>query len=169
MAIDFPNSPSVNQTFTSGYNTWIWTGSVWKNVNPNIAWGGIVGTLSNQSDLQSALDLKANQSDVLPKTVTANRQTSSYTLALSDAAKIVEMNVGTANNLTIPLFVNVAFPTGTQILISQYGAGQTTIVPDSGVTLRSSGGKTKLMNQYSGATLLKIGTNEWYLFGDITT
>jgi hypothetical protein len=29
-AIDFPNSPTVNQEFTAGDRTWIWTGSVWK-------------------------------------------------------------------------------------------------------------------------------------------
>jgi hypothetical protein len=29
MAVDFPNSPSVNDEFTSGARTWIWNGSVW--------------------------------------------------------------------------------------------------------------------------------------------
>jgi hypothetical protein len=29
MAVDFPNSPSVNDEFTSGARTWIWSGSVW--------------------------------------------------------------------------------------------------------------------------------------------
>jgi hypothetical protein len=101
------------------------------------------------------------------KLVVTNRQTASYTLVLSDADKLVEMNVGSANNLTIPLNSSVAFSTGTQILLAQYGAGQTTIVPTSGVTVRSNGGKLKLNVQYSGATLIKIGTDEWYLFGDI--
>lgn len=101
------------------------------------------------------------------KLITTNRQTASYTLVLSDADKLVEMNVATANNLTIPLNSSVAFATGTQILLAQYGAGQTTIVPTSGVTVRSNGGKLKLNVQYSGATLIKIGTDEWYLFGDI--
>jgi hypothetical protein len=101
------------------------------------------------------------------KLITTNRQTASYTLVLSDADKLVEMNVGSANNLTIPLNSSVAFSTGTQILLAQYGAGQTTIVPTSGVTVRSNGGKLKLNVQYSGATLIKIGTDEWYLFGDI--
>jgi hypothetical protein len=103
------------------------------------------------------------------KLVTTNRQTASYTLVLSDADKLVEMNVGSANNLTIPLNSSVAFPTGTQILLAQYGAGQTTIVGTSGVTVRSNGGKLKLNVQYSGATLIKIGTDEWYLFGDIVS
>jgi hypothetical protein len=101
------------------------------------------------------------------KLITANRQTASYTLVLGDADKLVEMNVGSANNLTVPLNSSVAFATGTQILLAQYGAGQTTIVATSGVTIRSNGGKLKLNAQYSGATLIKIDTNEWYLFGDI--
>jgi uncharacterized ubiquitin-like protein YukD len=101
------------------------------------------------------------------KLITTNRQTASYTLVLADADKLVEMNVGSANNLTIPLNSSVAFPIGTQILLAQYGAGQTTIVPTSGVTVRSNGAKLKLNVQYSGATLIKIDTNEWYLFGDI--
>jgi len=31
-AIDFPDSPSVNDTFTDGTSTWIWTGSFWNLV-----------------------------------------------------------------------------------------------------------------------------------------
>jgi hypothetical protein len=128
-----------------------------------------LGNVDNTSDAnkpvstatQTALDTKTN------KLITTNRQTASYTLVLSDADKLVEMNVGSANNLTIPLNSSVAFPTGTQILLAQYGAGQTTIVATSGVTVRSNGGKLKLNVQYSGATLIKIGTDEWYLFGDI--
>jgi len=51
--------------------------------------------------------------------------------------------------------------------LAQYGAGQTTVVAGSGVTVRSSGGKLNLSGQYSGASLIKIGSDEWYLFGDI--
>lgn len=100
--------------------------------------------------------------------ISLNRQTASYILALADRGKLVEMNVATANNLTVPLDSSVAFPIGTQINFSQYGAGQTTVVATSGVTVRSAGGALKLALQYSGGSLVKIGTNEWYLFGDIT-
>jgi len=128
-----------------------------------------LGNVDNTSDAnkpvstaqQTALDGKTN------KLITTNRQTASYTLVLADADKLVEMNVASANDLTIPLNSSVAFATGTQILLAQYGAGQTTIVPTSGVTIRSNGGKLKLNVQYSGATLIKIAENEWYLFGDI--
>jgi hypothetical protein len=130
-----------------------------------------LGNVDNTSDAnkpvstatQTALDAKTN------KLITTNRQTASYTLVLSDADKLVEMNVGSANNLTVPLNSSVAFSTGTQILLAQYGAGQTTVVATSGVTIRSNGAKLKLNAQYSGATLIKIDTNEWYLFGDIAS
>lgn len=105
---------------------------------------------------------------VLRETVTTNRQTASYTLVLADRGKLVETNVGAANTITVPPNSSITFPIGTKIDIAQYGAGQTTIVPGIGVTVRSAGGALKLSAQYSGATIVKIGTDEWYLFGDIT-
>lgn len=101
-------------------------------------------------------------------TITTNRQAASYSLVLTDRGKLVEMNVATANNLTVPLNSSIAFPIGTKIDLSQYGAGQTTVVATGGVTIRSAGGALKLALQYSGASLVKIATDEWYLFGDIT-
>jgi len=126
-----------------------------------------LGNVDNTSDAnkpvstaqQTALDLKTN------KLIVANRQTASYTLVLSDADKLVEMNVASANNLTVPASV---FAAGNQILLAQYGAGQTTIVAGSGMTIRSNGAKLKLNAQYSGATLLFISSSEAYIFGDIT-
>jgi hypothetical protein len=138
--------------------------------NIDLAKGDVgLGNVDNTSDAnkpvstatQTALDAKTN------KLIVTNRQTASYTLVLGDADKLVEVNNASANNLTIPLNSSVAFATGTQILLAQYGAGQTTIVATSGVTIRSNGAKLKLNAQYSGATLVKIAENEWYLFGDI--
>jgi len=91
------------------------------------------------------------------------------TLQLSDAGKLLQLNRASANDLRLPANSSVAFPTGTQISIMQYGAGQTTVTTSGGVTLRSSGGKTKLAAQYARGSLIKIGTNEWVLSGDITT
>lgn len=112
------------------------------------------------SAIQTQIDSKTN------KLITANRQTASYTLVASDADKLVEMNVASANNLTVPAST---FSAGTQILLAQYGAGQTTIVAGSGMTIRSNGGKLKLSAQYSGATLVFISATEAYLFGDIAS
>jgi len=112
------------------------------------------------SAIQTQIDTKTN------KLITANRQTASYTLVAGDADKLVEMNVASANNLTVPAST---FSAGTQILLAQYGSGQTTIVAGSGMTIRSNGGKLKLSAQYSGATLVFISGTEAYLFGDIAS
>ncbi len=69
----------------------------------------------------------------------------------------------------MPTNANVPYPSGTLITITQYGAGEVNIIGDTGVTLRSNGGKYKTSAQYSVATLYKRDTNEWYLYGDITT
>jgi hypothetical protein len=92
----------------------------------------------------------------------------SYTLQLSDNNSVIEMNNASANTITIPLNSSVAFPIGSNIDIVQTGAGQTTITPAEGVTIRSSNSETKLTGQYSGATIYKRGTNEWVLFGDLS-
>lgn len=101
-------------------------------------------------------------------TTTANTQTDSYALVLTDAGKIVLMNKATANTLTVPKNASVAFPTGTIVGVAQYGAGTTTIAPvDGDVTLRSAGGLLALYTQYSTAVLIKIGTDEWIVSGDL--
>jgi hypothetical protein len=100
--------------------------------------------------------------------VSINTQTASYTLVLGDAGKIVEMNVASANTLTVPTNASVAFPIGTNITINQNGAGLTTIVAAGGVTIDSFGGALKMEGQYAGASLYKRGTNEWVLTGAIT-
>jgi hypothetical protein len=101
--------------------------------------------------------------------VSVDTKTASYTLAVADAGKVIEMNVASANNLTIPLNSSVAIPIGTTIDIVQYGAGQTTLVPTSGVTVRSKEGALKLTGQYSAVSLYKRGTNEWVAMGDLSS
>ena len=101
------------------------------------------------------------------KTITVVTKTESYTLALSDVGKLILMNSASANNLTVPPNSSVAFPTGSSILVGQYGAGTTTIVAGSGVTIRSQDGNLDLGGQYTGASLIKIGTNEWFLIGNL--
>lgn len=99
--------------------------------------------------------------------VITNQQTSSYTLALTDDGDLVEMNVGTANNLTVPADNTVNFPIGTSIDILQVGAGQTTIVATSGVTINRSTG-LKLRAQWSAATIIKRAANTWVAIGDLS-
>lgn len=92
-------------------------------------------------------------------------KTVDYTAALNDKNTIIQMNIASANTLTIPLNSAVAFDIGSQFLVAQYGAGKTSIAGDAGVTLRP--GTSSLRTQYSVAALLKVATNEWYVYGDI--
>jgi hypothetical protein len=49
----------------------------------------------------------------------------------------------------------------------QKGAGQTTITPGAGVTLNATPG-LKCRAQNSPASLIKIATDEWLVFGDLS-
>lgn len=99
--------------------------------------------------------------------VSLNTQTASYTLVLGDAGKSVQMNVASANTLTVPPNASVAFSVGTVVEIVQYGAGQTTLTPGSGVTIRTAATLTTRA-QYSVCSIEKIATNEWIAAGDLT-
>ena len=90
----------------------------------------------------------------------------SYTLALSDAFKLVAMDSASANALTVPPNTSVAFPVGTRVDLSQDGAGQTTIVAGAGVTIRSRH-TLKLAGQVAKATLINRGTDLWDLVGEL--
>lgn len=98
-----------------------------------------------------------------------NRQTgTTYTFVLADNGVFVEGNNASAQTYTVPPNSTTAFPVGTTVInIGQYGAGQITIAAGAGVTIRSAGSKLKLTSQYSTAALVKIGTDEWWLFGDL--
>jgi hypothetical protein len=61
----------------------------------------------------------------------------------------------------------VAFPIGTQIQVTQFGAGQTTFVATGGVTLLSAGGAVSIYSQYASASIYKRATDTWVLQGGI--
>jgi len=99
-----------------------------------------------------------------------NAQTASYALLAADANKIVEMNVGTANTLTVPKDATVNHAVGTIINVTQTGAGQTTLTPEDGtITINSYGGALKMIGQNAMATLYKSAANVWYAGGNLTT
>jgi len=100
--------------------------------------------------------------------IAINAQTgTSYTLALTDAGRLVTLSNASAITLTIPANSTVAFPIGTVITIAQIGAGQVTTALAGGVTRNAYGGATKLAGQYAYATLTKRATDTWDLSGTI--
>ena len=100
--------------------------------------------------------------------VAVNAQTgTTYTTVLLDNNKVVTLDNASAITLTVPTNASVAYPTGAQVHLYNKGAGQVTVVGDTGVTVNASNG-LKLRAQYSVATLIKLDTNTWVLIGDTT-
>lgn len=105
-------------------------------------------------------------------TYSINAQTANYTAVASDAAAIVTMSTSAANTFYIPTNASVPFAIGSQITVIQAASGQTTITASStGTTTIASVGATstapKLRVQNSSATIVKTGTDTWYVMGDI--
>jgi hypothetical protein len=91
--------------------------------------------------------------------------TTSYTLAQSDAYGLI--NATTGMTITVPPFSSVAFPTGSQVLLYRSAVSAVAITAGSGVTINAPGSADEIASRYSIATLVKLGTNEWVLGGDI--
>jgi len=103
--------------------------------------------------------------------VTLNAQTGvTYTFVLADNGKLVTLSNASAITATVPTNASVAYATGAIINIQQIGAGQVTIVGDTGVTITSTGATAttpKTRAQYSAASIIKTGTDSWTVIGDI--
>ena len=134
-----------------------------------IADGTIVNADINAAaaiDQSKVASLTADLAAKFPLNVSTNAQTASYTLVAGDAQKIIEMNVSTANTLTIPLDSSVNFPVGTSIVVVQTGTGQTTIAGAAGVTVNSFLG-LKIIGRWAGCTLVKRAANTWVAVGGL--
>jgi hypothetical protein len=104
---------------------------------------------------------------------TLNAQTgATYTTVLTDSYQVlVTMNNVSANAFKIPTNASVAHPVGTVITVLNIGAGLTTIsAVTSGTTTILSGGATAAaptVAQYRSASIIKTGTDAWYVVGAI--
>lgn len=96
-------------------------------------------------------------------TIGTNSRTSSYTLALSDQSRVVEMNSSSPTVLTVPTDDIVNFPLGTQIIVIRAGTGAVSI--QSSATLNATPG-LNLRAQWSMAVLIKRAANSWVVSGD---
>ena len=118
-------------------------------------------------DASFATTVTNSLADKSDKLITTNEQTgTSYTLVLSDSAKLIELNNAAAITLTVPTNSSVAFPVGTKIDLLQTGAGQVT-VGGAGVTIDATPG-LKLSGQWAAASLIKRATDTWVLIGNLS-
>jgi hypothetical protein len=87
-----------------------------------------------------------------------------YILTANNVDDLVVSQYGSA--VTLTLSANMPVKDGSAIHIMQYGTGQVTVTPASGVTLYTAAtGKTRV--QSSVISLMKIDAMKWVVFGDM--
>ena len=101
-----------------------------KTFSSDIA-GNITGNSATATALQTArtinnISFNGTANILLTRNINAQVWTT-YTLVLTDNTKLVTMTNAAASTLTVPPNSSVAFPIGTQIDISQNGAGKLTV------------------------------------------
>lgn len=117
--------------------------------------------ISGVDGLQDALDGKA------PLVPPVNPQTgTAYTLVLADNGKTITRSNAAANTVTIPANATLALPINFTVNVWQIGAGVTTVVGASGVTVNGvSGGSVAVSGAHQILALMKTGTNSWSVAG----
>jgi hypothetical protein len=103
----------------------------------------------------------------LDSVMTIDSKTANYTLVLGDRGKVIEVNSASALTITVPTNATAAFATGATVAVTRRGAGEVTIAGASGVTLRSDSGRLRIGKQYAAVVLMKIGTDEWMVLGNL--
>jgi hypothetical protein len=164
----FANYGTFAVTITSGSNIGIGTTSPAYKVDisgsTSITGGGLIvsGTLATSGSTSQGL--------IAPLKFTTAPVNTNYTLVYTDEGKMVEMNynVDAPLTVTIPLNSSVPFPIGTEISVIQIGAGTTVITGSAGVTVNSYLGYKTIDAQYGVASVVKRGTDSWYLFGNLS-
>lgn len=94
------------------------------------------------------------------------------TFVIADARNKLIRYSSTSNvAVTIPLNSSVAFATGSIINVIKTGAtGEITISGAVGVTVTSAGATSaspKITGQWKAASCIKVGTDTWYVIGNI--
>jgi hypothetical protein len=95
-----------------------------------------------------------------------SKKINDYTLVASDAGRLVSLEKTTSANLYAPGDEEY-FSIGQRVDILQYGIGQIFVVPVNASVFVRSAATNKTRARYSVASLIKIGSNEWLLTGDL--
>ena len=110
----------------------------------------------------SAIQTQINgKADIVYPVIDVN---TNYAIQASDIYDTIR-STGSAITITIN---NVMTTNGQYINFAQYGSGQITFAAGSGVTLNSVDNKLKTNKQYSGASVMRVASGIYWLFGDLS-
>lgn len=115
--------------------------------------------VAHEADTNNPHAVTAAQAEALPEDATINAQDEAYTLAASDAGKIIECD-GTFT-VTLPNGLD----TGFQCVIVNVGTGTITLSAEA--TLQSADNAVTLTTQYNGAAVYHRGGNVWLAMGGL--
>jgi hypothetical protein len=118
---------------------------------------------------RATTDTLTNKTLTAPKVNLAlNAQTgTTYTLVAADSGKLVTSSNASAVVITIPPSI---FAAGEQINVQSIGAGLTSFVAGSGVTVTSTGATSAapiLRAQFSACTIICTASDTFTVIGDI--
>jgi hypothetical protein len=103
--------------------------------------------------------------------VFTSQSVTAYSMSITDKDNVVNMTSNSANEFHIANEsygpANANFPIGSELTVIRVGQGITTFTSGSGVTLNSKLNLNQISNQYTGVTLLKTASNEWYIIGNV--
>lgn len=167
-----PTGPTADDSYITldTGNIYFWDGAAWDNLGPLYGPTGPTGPQGTAGTV-GATGPAGGTGPTGPQgdwstAQTVEEKTANYTIIITDAGKMLKLTKATGFTLTIPTNAAEAFGVGQRVDIIQYGVGQVTVAADTGVTLRATP-TSKLRTQYSTASLIKLGTNEWVLVGDL--
>lgn len=143
-------------TGTSSSKVWTRINMDWTKSGNDISYTGNISTTGNLTG--------GNASTLAGFGAQINTINISYSLAASDNSEVVQSNASSAITITIP----AGLPTGFNCMVLQYGAGQITFSPASGVTIINRNSYNKTIGQYALATVLHIGSNIVIISGELS-
>lgn len=148
-----------------GFSQWLQSG--YSNVSSPVFYPLVLNPMGGNVVLGGNLVGNTNGYAVgyrdLPQIVASNT-----TLAATDGGKHYYSTTAGNITLTIPNNATTSFSVGTAISIVVQAAGNILVNASSGVTLYMAGNSTsanRYVNAYGMATLLKVGTDTWFING----
>ena len=161
---DLVRSESLFNESTVTLGSYVGTGQPVRQIRFTGPVTGNVRVANNSSQANSIGYLGVPQSNLNP-------MATSYTLTIGDSGEHLYM-VPSSSALTvnIPPNSSVPFPIGTAIVTVLDAAFKSNVVPQTGVTLRLAGNTAgsnvaRTLSEYSMASLIKVGTDVWYISG----
>jgi hypothetical protein len=182
-AINFPDTPTIGDTFTAGDFIWEWNGTVWKSV--------ILGAHATSHEASGTDEIEVSQSQIIdlstalvgaPAEPDTNANTAknlgyiglpqvilnsgNLTLSKAHAGEHIYVT-GSSQTITIPANGSVPFEIGTTIVI--INANVTSSIAITSDTLRLAGTTTtgtRTLAAYGMATLVKIAATTWIASGN---